>query len=97
MNIYVGNLSFTATEQDLKSAFEKHGEVARVSIITDKLTGKSRGFAFVEMEDDEQARAAIGDLNGFELDGRALNVSEARPRQEGRGGGGGRGGGRGRW
>lgn len=91
MNIYVGNLSFGATEQDLKSVFEKHGEVSRVSIITDRMTGKSRGFAFVEMDNDEQASAAISELNGFELDGRALNVSEARPRQDNRGGGGGGG------
>ncbi len=97
MNIYVGNLSFDATEQEIKSAFEQHGAVSRVSIITDKMTGKSRGFAFVEMDDDEQARSAISSLNGQDLGGRTLNVSEARPRQENRGGGG-RGGGRGgRW
>ena len=97
MNIYVGNLSRTTTEEDLRKAFESHGQVATVNIITDKYTGDPRGFAFVEMSSKEEAMAAIAGLNGTELDGRTLNVNEARPRTEGGGGGGGnRGGGGGR-
>lgn len=100
MNIYVGNLSYTTTEESLRQAFESFGAVNSVSIITDKYTGESRGFAFVEMGDKEEASAAIAGLSGKELDGRTLNVNEARPRTENRGGGGGgrggnRGGGRG--
>ena len=89
INIYVGNLSYTASEEDVRQAFEEHGEVATVSIIKDRETGRSRGFAFVEMPDQEQANAAIEKLNQQEIAGRAVNVNEARPRQE-RGGGGGR-------
>ena len=94
MNIYIGNLSFEATEEDLRQAFEEFGEVSSVNIITDKFTGKSRGFAFVEMADQEAATNAINQLNNQELKGRALNVNEARPRTDrgGGGGGGGRGG-----
>ena len=95
MNIYIGNLSFDATEEDLRQAFEEYGEVSSVNIITDKYTGKSRGFAFVEMADQEAATNAISNLNNQDLKGRALNVNEARPRTEKGGGGGGRGGGRG--
>lgn len=93
-NIFVGNLSFQTTEQDLRTAFEAFGAVSRVSIMTDRDTGRSRGFGFVEMADDQQGDDAIAALNGSELDGRALNVNVARPRPEraGSGGGGGRGG-----
>jgi cold-inducible RNA-binding protein len=92
-NIYVGNLSFQATEEELANAFGAYGAVDKVSIITDRATGRSRGFAFVEMSDDAAARAAIDGLNGTELSGRVLTVNEARPKTERRGGGGGGGGG----
>jgi RNA recognition motif-containing protein len=96
MNIYVGNLSFDTTEEQLRQAFEGFGEVSTVNIITDKYTGESRGFGFVEMSSKDAATAAIGGLNGQELNGRTLNVNEARPRTDrGGGGGGGRGGNRG--
>lgn len=91
-NIFVGNLSFSATEDSVRGAFEPFGTVERVSIITDRETGKSRGFAFVEMPNDAEAERAIQALNGHEMGGRRLNVNEARPREE-RGGGGSRGGG----
>ena len=94
-NLFVGNLPFSATEADLKSLFEQFGAVDRVNVITDRMTGKPRGFAFVEMGDDEGAAKAISGLNGTEFGGRALRVSEANPREEGRSGGGG-GEGRGR-
>jgi len=90
-NIFVGNLPFSATEQSVRSLFEPYGNVDRVSIITDRDTGQSRGFAFVEMADAGQADAAIEGLNGVDMDGRALKINEARPRGEGGGGGGGRG------
>jgi len=93
INIYVGNLAFTATEDDVRNAFSEFGEVAQVSIITDRETGRSRGFAFVEMPNDEEARTAIEQLNLQEIDGRRVTVNEARPReprQRGGGGGGGR-------
>lgn len=97
-NIFVGNLSYQTTEDDLHSAFSGFGTVERVSIIRDRDTGQSRGFGFVEMPNGEEAEKAIQAMNGRELSGRALNVNEARPREErggGRGfGGGGRGGGR---
>ena len=93
MNIYVGNLSWEVTQEDLQEAFQAHGQVANVNIITDKYTGKSRGFGFVEMPNDDEARAAISALNDQELKGRNLNVNEARPKTEGRRGGGGRRGG----
>ena len=89
--IYVGNLSYQTTEGDLANLFEQIGEVESVSIITDRDTGRSKGFAFVEMGNDD-ADKAIEDLNGTEFNGRALTVNEARPRQERSGGGGGRGG-----
>jgi len=92
MNIYVGNLSFDTTEDQLRQAFGAFGEVTSAAIITDKYSGESRGFAFVEMPEKSSAIAAISGLNGQELNGRTLNVNEARPRTEG---GGGRGGGRG--
>lgn len=89
-NIFVGNLSFQTTEADLRTAFEPFGAVSRVSIMTDRDTGRSRGFGFVEMNDDQQGEDAIAALNGSELDGRQLNVNVARPRPERTGGGGGR-------
>lgn len=91
MNIYIGNMSFDTTEEDLRKAFEGYGEVSTVNIITDQYTGKPRGFGFVEMPTKSEAIAAINGLNGQELQGRELNVNEARPRNEG-GRGGGRGG-----
>src|SRR3989442_15510357 len=97
-NIFVGNLSFGTTEQDIRSLFEAHGSVDRVNIVTDRDSGQPRGFAFVEMTNDAEGDRAIGAINGQELGGRSLNVNEARPKPEG-GGGGGRGyggGGRGR-
>ncbi len=89
MNIYVGNVSYTVTEEDLKLAFEGFGQVTSVSIIKDKFSGQSKGFGFVEMPVKEEAQAAIGGLNGKELKGRKLNVNEARPRTGDRAGGGG--------
>jgi len=94
MNIYVGNLSREVTEEDLREAFEAFGQVTSVAIIKDKFTGESRGFGFVEMPGKAEADSAIAGLNGKDLKGRTLNVNEARPRSEGRGGGGRRGGGR---
>ena len=93
-NIFVGNLSFGSTEQDVRSMFEQFGSIERVSIVTDRETGKARGFGFVEMSNDDEAERAIAALNGANLDGRAINVNEARPKED-RGGGGG-GGNRGR-
>src|SRR5689334_3415095 len=95
MNIYVGNLSYEATQDDLRQAFEAHGEVTGVSIIMDKMTGRSRGFGFVEMADKNAANAAIQALNLQEIRGRAITVNEARPKGEGGPRGGGGGGGRG--
>ncbi len=92
MNIYVGNLSFKTTEEGLQSAFGAFGTVTGARIITDRETGRSRGFGFVEMSDDTQGRAAIEALNGKDLDGRPLTVNEAKPK-EARPGGGGFGGG----
>ena len=96
MNIYVGNLSYDASETDLRQAFEKFGEVTSVNIIKDKFSGEPKGFGFVEMPGKEMAMAAISGLNGQDLNGRALNVNEARPKTEGgnrgSGGGGNRGG-----
>ena len=91
MNLYIGNLSFRTTEEELRAAFEPFGEVTSVKIITDSYTGKSRGFGFVEMANREEAMAAIEGTNGKELGGKTLNVNEAKPR-ESRGGGGGGGG-----
>lgn len=95
MNIYVGNLSYSTTDEDLRQAFGAHGEVTSVNIIKDRFSGESRGFGFVEMANNDEAQAAIAGLNGTELGGRTLNVNEARPRTEGGGGRGGdrRGGG----
>jgi cold-inducible RNA-binding protein len=92
VNIFVGNLSFKTTDDQLRAMFEAHGEVSSARVITDRETGRSRGFGFVEMNNEEEARRAIEAVNGKDLDGRTLNVNEARPRE---GGGGGRGGGRG--
>jgi RNA recognition motif-containing protein len=94
-NIFVGNLDFAATESSVRSLFEPYGNVERVNLVTDRDTGRSRGFAFVEMTDAAQADQAIAALNGHNLDGRALNINEARPKTEGggRGFGGGGGGG----
>lgn len=89
-NIFVGNLSYQATSADLQAAFEAYGAVDRVNIVTDRDSGQSRGFAFVEMSDANAARNAIAALNGAELRGRAMNVNEARPKAEGGNGGGGR-------
>jgi cold-inducible RNA-binding protein len=90
-NIFVGNLDFGATESSVRSLFEPYGQVDRVNVVTDRETGRSRGFAFVEMADGAEAERAIAALNGMQLDGRALNVNEARPKPAGGGGGGGRG------
>ena len=104
MNIYVGNLAFTVTEEDLKKTFEAFGQVASVNIIKDQYSNQSKGFGFVEMPESSEAQAAIGALNGKELNGRTLTVNQAKPRADrnrdrGFGGGGGRrgGGGRGRY
>jgi RNA recognition motif-containing protein len=82
MNIYIGNLSFDTTEDQLRQAFEGFGGVSTVNIIVDRYSGKSRGFAFVEMSEMDEAAAAISGLNGQELNGRMLNVNEAKPRTE---------------
>ncbi len=79
-NIFVGNLSFQTTQDELQSAFATYGSVERVNIVTDRDTGKPRGFAFVEMTERSAAETAISHLNGAELNGRALNVNEARPK-----------------
>lgn len=95
--LYVGNLSYSSTEDDIREAFSNHGEVSSVHLVTDRDTGQPRGFGFVEMANDDQAQQAIAAMNGFDLSGRALVVNEARPRPERSGGGGRpRGGGRGR-
>ena len=92
MNIYVGNLAYSVTEDDLRSAFEDFGEITSINIIKDRFSGQSKGFGFVEMPSAEEARSAINELNGKEFKGRAISVNEARPRTEG---GSSRGGGRG--
>jgi RNA recognition motif-containing protein len=112
-NIFVGNLSFNTSEDELRQMFEAYGQVDRVSIMTDRDTGRSRGFGFVEMASNDDGEKAITALNGTQMGGRTLNVNEARPKAEHAGGGGGRerggrggdrggdrggrGGGRGRW
>ncbi len=100
-NIFVGNLDFNTSEDDLRRVFEAYGQVDRVSLMTDRETGRSRGFGFVEMTNTEDGEKAIAALNGTQLGGRKLNVNEARPKGEHTGGGrdrGGRGGGgRNRW
>ena len=111
MKIYVGNLPRVTSEEELRKAFEAHGEVISVAIIKDKFSGESRGFGFVEMPDNTAAQAAFAAMNGKDFGGRTLNVNEARPKPEGSsrggprrsggfggsGGGGGGGGGRNRW
>src|ERR1700749_944711 len=99
MNIYVSNLSFNVQDEDLKEFFAPYGKIVSAKIINDKETGRSRGFGFVEMRDDEAARKAIAELNDATVDGRNIKVMEAKPREErpsrgggGYGGGGGRGG-----
>ncbi len=106
MNIYVSNLSFNVQDEDLKEFFAEYGEVTSAKVITDKFTGRSRGFGFVEMSDDAAAQKALQELDGATVEGRAIKVSEAKPREQrpnnGGGGGGGRrnfggGGGGNRW
>ena len=82
MNIYVGNLNYRLEVSELQAAFEAHGEVTSARIITDRETRRSKGFGFVEMPNDDQARAAIEALEGFELNGRSMRVTEAKPREE---------------
>jgi RNA recognition motif-containing protein len=105
-NIFVGNLSFQTTSEELNSTFAQYGAVERVNVVTDRDSGQPRGFAFVEMSERREAEAAISALNGMELNGRAMNVNEARPKTEGggrpggarrSGSGGGGGGYRSRW
>lgn len=106
-NIFVGNLNYSTTQDDLHAAFAQYGNVERVNVVTDRDSGQPRGFAFVEMTDAQEAQNAISQLNGAELNGRALNVNEARPKPAGGGGrggfggprrgSGGGGGGRSRW
>ena len=93
-NIFVGNLSFNTNEDELRQLFESYGQVDRVSILTDRETGRSRGFGFVEMASNEDGDKAITALNGSQVGGRTINVNEARPKTERAGGGGGGGGGR---
>ncbi len=103
--IYVGGLPYSATEEQVEELFKAHGQVTSVQIITDKFSGQSKGFGFVEMQSDEEADAAIRGLNGTQMGGRSLTVNEARERESGGGrsggggygGGGNRGGGGGRW
>lgn len=95
-NIFVGNLSFKTTESELEAAFSQFGAVDRVAIVKDRDTGQSRGFGFVEMSDRAAAEQAIMQMNGKQINGRTLNVNEARPKSEGGGGGGYGGRGRGR-
>jgi len=92
MNIYVGNLSWNLKDQDLSNLFASHGDVGSAKIVTDKFTGRSKGFGFVEMPNDDQAQAAITALNGSEVDGRNIVVNESRPKPEGGGSSGGGGG-----
>ncbi|MDZ7773464.1 MAG: RNA-binding protein [Balneolaceae bacterium] len=88
MNIYVGNLSYNISDDDLRELFEEFGEVDTAKVITDRETGRSKGFGFVEMPDDDDARAAIEELDGDEIDGRTVKVNKARPKEEKSGGGG---------
>jgi len=81
-NIFVGNLSFQVSESELKTAFEQYGEVLKVNLVTDRETGRARGFAFIEMANDEEGDRAIAEMNGKPLDGRNLTVNEARPRND---------------
>ncbi|MCC5943946.1 MAG: RNA-binding protein [Bernardetiaceae bacterium] len=91
MNIYVGNINFKSSEDQIREVFEEFGEVTSVKIIMDRETGRSRGFGFVEMSDEDDAKDAIDELNGAEVDGKALVVNPARPRKPMGGGGGGGG------
>lgn len=95
MDIYVGNLAYATNDESLRTAFSQYGEVASARVVSDRMTGRSKGFGFVEMPDREQAQAAIDALNGTDLDGRTLRVNESQPKPQGerRGGGGGGGGG----
>jgi cold-inducible RNA-binding protein len=93
--LFVGGISFNTTENDLQDAFAAHGTVSEVNLVTDRMTGKSKGFAFVTMSSPEEAQKAIDNLNGKALDGRSLTVNIARPKEERGGSGGGGGGGRG--
>jgi RNA recognition motif-containing protein len=95
--LYVGNLNYATTESGLSELFGEFGEVASVNLITDRMSGRSKGFAFVEMAEYEAAQEAINKLNGKEVDGRSIKVEEARPKRENRGGFGGGGGRRSRW
>jgi cold-inducible RNA-binding protein len=95
-NIFVGNLDFAATDSSVRALFERYGTVDRVNLVTDRDTGRSRGFGFVEMSDSNQADQAIAGLNGVNFEGRTLNVNEARPKPAGGGGGRPSGGGFGR-
>jgi RNA recognition motif-containing protein len=91
MNIYVGNIAFDATEENLRDAFAQYGEVTSAKLVMDRDSGRPRGFGFVEMPNNDEANAAIEALHQSDMMGRSLNVSEARPRNDNRGGGGGRG------
>lgn len=93
VKLYVGNLSFSVGDQELREAFSPHGNLLSASVVTDRESGQSRGFGFVEFGSTNEAEAAIAAMNGASLDGRALNVNVAKPREGGGGGGGGRGGG----
>ncbi len=93
MKLYVGNLSFSTTEDSVRELFSEHGEVVSVALITDRETGRPRGFGFVEYAEEASGRAAIEKLNGTNMDGRDLTVNEAKPREARSGGGGGGGGG----
>ncbi len=96
MNIFVGNLSYDSSDEDLQTAFAVHGQVESAKVIMDRMTGRSRGFGFVEMPNNQEGQAAIDALNGADLQGRPLTVNQAKPREErGGGGGGGYGGPRG--
>lgn len=97
MKLYVGNLPYNTTEDDLRNLFSQYGAVDSVAVITDRETGRSKGFGFVEFGNDTEARSAIQALSGQEYGGRALTVNEARPKTAGGGGGGGRSGGRDRY
>ncbi len=98
MNIYVGNLAYSVTQDELRDAFAPYGQVESANLITDKFTGESKGFGFVEMPNNSEADAAIKALNETQLKGRAMRVNQAKPRSDRpRGGGGGGGGGGGRW
>ncbi len=93
MKLYVGNIAYSTTEQSLREAFSEYGEVEEVAVIMDRESGRPRGFAFVSMKNDGEAREAVEQLNGTQLDGRTINVNEAKPKASGGGGGGHRGGG----